>query len=109
MCSEDFYNSLSENIDDCRTLFGDIRAILSQSKKQLAGDNGSDGGTMHAKDRLKWPFSTERVTVFRNDLDRLKLDVGLKIDVIRYKREVFESQIAEHEREISKKYRPESE
>lgn len=103
-CSKDFYDELSENVGDCQTLFGDIRAILSQSKKQLAGGNGLDEGNMHTKARLKWPFNTERVTLLRNDLDRLKLDVGLKIDVIRFKREVHESWIAEHEREIAKKY-----
>ena len=104
MCSNEFYFSLSEDIDGCQALFREIRTVLSQSKKQIESDYAVDNGGMHVKDRLKWSFNAERVTVLQTELDKCKLGVGLKIDVIRYKREVHEGEIAKHEREIAKKY-----
>lgn len=104
VCSKDFYSALAENVDDCKIIFKDIGVILSQCTTPTVGNQQAQNDSMRTMDRLKWPFSTERVTLFRNDLDRLKLDVGLKIDVIRYKRELHESRLAQHQRNIAKKY-----
>ena len=69
--------------------------MLTEASKETAAHQRPDRASMNTRDRLKWPFNNTRVALCRSDLDRLKLDMSLKIDVMRYRRDIHDRRVAE--------------
>ena len=95
VCSKEFYEALDDNLKDCREVFKEIRQTLSQCLKTTLGEESTDFDTLRFSDRMKWPFNTDRMARFRNDLSGQKSDLTLKVMMIRLKRDQKERQLAE--------------
>ena len=108
ICRPEFYHSLSENIQDCAKIFGEIDSTLAQSADVVGSEIGRPKTySMKGRDKFRWPFQHSKVTLLRSDLDRLKKNLHLMITVMSHAREVQvmkeEKQTMEKAKEITQK------
>lgn len=99
ICTREFYKVTSENIDGCSAVFASIDKALQKSIRAMkdaptAGSSFDQGFELRKWDKFLWPFNKPRVENLRRDLDRLKINLNLKMQVMAHAREIHERQKA---------------
>lgn len=99
ICSKEFYRVTSENIQDCSQAFISIDKALQKSIKAVKDvplTEASDDRVyeLRKRDKFWWSFKQTRVEKLRSNLERLKANLNLKMQVMAHAREVHERQLA---------------
>lgn len=69
----------SQTVKDCLQIFEELDQALDKS----VGEGG-----MRKRDKIKWPFREKRMELLRGNLDRLKANLTLMLQVLSYARDV---------------------
>lgn len=99
ICTSEFYKVTSENIESCSAAFASIDKALQKSIKAVKDAPATNGNVdqvfeLRKRDRFWWPFNKQRVENHRRNLDRLKANLNLKMQVMAHAREIHERQKA---------------
>lgn len=86
-CTREFYKVTSENIEGCSTAFASIDKALQRSIKVIKDTPAANG-------YLRWPFHKQRIENHRRNLDRLKANLNLKMQIMAHARKIHERQKA---------------
>lgn len=86
ICSKEFFQAFDKNIKDCSKAFGNIEDMLQKSIKTFQETPLSDESTkkvsnLSTGEKFKWPFKRTKIGMLRNDLDRQKADLQMKLHV----------------------------
>ena len=100
ICKPEFYEVTSRNIKDCDDAFTKIDETLQKSVKAIKDAPLSEAGNdpvyeLRTREKFLWPFKETRIEKMRSNLERLKANLNLKMQVMAYAREMHERQIAQ--------------
>lgn len=99
ICTREFHKVTSENIEGCSAAFASIDKALQKSIKAIRDIPAANGNVdqvfeLRKRDKFWWPFHKQRVENHRRNLDRLKANLNLKMQVMAHAREIHERQKA---------------
>lgn len=97
ICTREFYKVTSENIEDCSAVFASIDKALQKSIKAIKDAPIASGSVdqvleLRKRDKFWWPFNKPKIENHRRNLDRLKANLNLKMQVMAHAREIHERQ-----------------
>jgi hypothetical protein len=76
-------------VKECFVVFEGLTKILDKALPKNADEKGARGGKgMKFRERMKWPFMEPKVELMRANLDRLKMNLTLMLEVLKFARDI---------------------
>ena len=79
LMSENSVKSAETTVQECMTVFRELDEMLTKSMKNLEGGKGA-----RAWEKLKWSFVDGQMKLLKSNLDRLKAELTLMLNVLIY-------------------------
>ena len=92
-CSENALRTTSAIVGECRTLFEKIDLALEEKMTRMGLDGNPGQPEPAIFERSTWPLLRPRIELLWNNLDKLKSNLHLMLDVLIYARLVAEKYV----------------
>ena len=89
ICSDIFVLTAGNTVKECLEVFEELDKMILKNMPNLSQGNKATRATM-ALEKLKWPFIQPRIQLLRGNLDMLRANISLMLNVLIYARQESE-------------------
>lgn len=94
VCSIEFYRTTHQNVSEIKTVFEETEDLLLEAGTIVRNEGGGiDHIEFRRSDRLRWPFRKSKLEMMQRDLERLKLSLSLKMQVMNHARATYDKKV----------------
>lgn len=95
ICSENLVKTAGNTVKECLDAFEELDSMILKNMPNLSQGHRATRATM-ALERLKWPFIQPRIQLLRGNLDMVRANISLMLNVLIYARHVSDRLVSRH-------------
>ncbi len=95
ICSDNFVQTAGDTVKECLGVFEELDKMILEKMPNLSQENKATRAKI-ALERLWWPFIQPRIQLLRGNLDMLRANISLMLNVLIYARQVSERLVSRY-------------